>query len=144
MSTNNGSTLVALVAGNVMVVVQQPGKDSPLFWKLPGGRIKDGETSEQAAIRETMEETGIDLTEYKLILASKTRQVGNSGPYPQYLFLVAVPDRLLAGHRGKIVTRVDNEGTMYESTCFTLNDLETMADFLPKHLKMLRALKQAE
>lgn len=31
------------------------------LWTLPGGRIEAGETPEQAAIRETLEETGYDI-----------------------------------------------------------------------------------
>ena len=31
-------------------------------WVFPKGHLEDGETSEQAAVRETREETGIDAT----------------------------------------------------------------------------------
>ena len=141
MRTNNGSVLVApLVTRNLMVAVRQPEKRPPIYWKLPGGRIKDGETPEQAAVRETKEESGIDLTGQKLVLASKTQQAGSSGSYLQYLFLVAVPDYLLNGHCDKIVALVDNEGVTYESTCIPLDQVEAMIDFLPKHLNMLKAL----
>ena len=32
------------------------------FWSVPGGGIEEGESQEQAAVRETMEETGYHVT----------------------------------------------------------------------------------
>ena len=41
--------------------------ENPLGYALPGGHIDYGESAEEAAIRETKEETGLDLTDIKEI-----------------------------------------------------------------------------
>lgn len=49
LNTENGSTRVALIATR--------GKTR---WGLPKGAVAEGETSEQAALREVLEETGLE------------------------------------------------------------------------------------
>ena len=43
----------------------KPGIPFPNCWDLIGGHVEDGETVEEALIREVKEELGITLTEYK-------------------------------------------------------------------------------
>ena len=47
----------------------------PLMWECPGGAVLKGENSLEAAVRETMEEVGIDLKDRKgQLLFSKIRK----------------------------------------------------------------------
>ena len=43
------------------ILVGHPTKHSPNFWSIPKGKVEDGETRLQAAIRETYEESNVKL-----------------------------------------------------------------------------------
>lgn len=53
--------------GNALMLKRGPGGDAPGLWAIPGGRIEDGESAVQAAIRETAEEAGFVAKEADLI-----------------------------------------------------------------------------
>lgn len=60
--------LVAAVAlvdadGRVLLAQRPPGKAMAGMWEFPGGKVQEGETPEQALIRELKEELGIDTAE---------------------------------------------------------------------------------
>ena len=57
--------LVAAVAlvdpdGRVLIAKRPQGKAMAGLWEFPGGKVQDGETPEQAVVRELDEELGID------------------------------------------------------------------------------------
>jgi len=53
----------ALVDGDGRVLLAQRRKDDPMegLWEFPGGKLKKGETPEQALIRELREELDLDV-----------------------------------------------------------------------------------
>ncbi len=54
---------IAVVESNGRFLVGQRPPGAPLagLWEFPGGKIQPGETPEQAAIRECLEETGLTV-----------------------------------------------------------------------------------
>ena len=63
-------------AGATLMLKRGPSGDHPSEWCVPGGQIEDGETAEQAAIRETKEETGYTVKAEDLVL--HTRNISNA------------------------------------------------------------------
>ncbi|MFE5319249.1 NUDIX hydrolase [Paenibacillus sp. NPDC056579] len=50
----------AIISNDSVLMVRQTYKGET-FWTLPGGRIEQSETPEECAIRETFEETGLEI-----------------------------------------------------------------------------------
>ena len=48
--------------GNVLINERPVGKDYAGYWEFPGGKVDEGETPEEAIIRELKEEINIDVT----------------------------------------------------------------------------------
>src|SRR3989337_1451366 len=57
-------------AGRLLVV--RPTYLGP-GWMLPGGRVERGETPHAAAVRETREETGLEVAVHRLLLVAADR-----------------------------------------------------------------------
>lgn len=57
---------VLVVAGDRLLMVRQQ-RLSGLRWEVPGGNQEPGETLEEAAVRETLEETGLTVTPGELV-----------------------------------------------------------------------------
>lgn len=58
MNTRNAARTVIINEEGLVALIEAKGG---IYYKIPGGGIEDGETAEQAAKREAMEETGCDI-----------------------------------------------------------------------------------
>ncbi|MGW2920377.1 NUDIX hydrolase [Streptomyces angustmyceticus] len=56
-----------IVQGDRVLMVRRRVKEGELMWQFPAGAIEAGETAEQAAVRETQEETGLTVEALKLL-----------------------------------------------------------------------------
>lgn len=54
------STAIITDGGRVLMIRRRE-REGKLLWAFPGGGIEDGETPEQAAVRETAEEVGLEV-----------------------------------------------------------------------------------
>lgn len=58
---------VLIQKDNKFLLVQEGAVDIRGTWSFPGGKVDEGESFEQAAVRETKEETGLDVRILKKI-----------------------------------------------------------------------------
>jgi 8-oxo-dGTP pyrophosphatase MutT (NUDIX family) len=71
------SAIIFSKNGKILMGKKDPAKGGvyPDCWHIPGGGMEEGETLEQALRREVLEETGIDVSSYKI----KFIPIANSG-----------------------------------------------------------------
>lgn len=50
-----------------ILMIKRAKKEGNLVWAFPGGKVEDGETKEEACIREVYEESGIKVSIIKLL-----------------------------------------------------------------------------
>lgn len=62
-----GISAAIIVKDGKVLMVRRAVKEGELMWQFPAGAIEDGETAEQAAVRETQEETGLTVEAIKLL-----------------------------------------------------------------------------
>ena len=68
------------------------------IWRPPGGGIKPGEDFVDGAVREALEETGLDVTLDRYLVAANAifRHDGNKLDWHTHVFLATTPDETLA------------------------------------------------
>lgn len=62
-----GISAAIIVNGGRVLMVRRAVKEGELMWQFPAGAIEGGESAEQAAVRETREETGLTVEAIKLL-----------------------------------------------------------------------------
>ena len=81
---------VVIVIRDKKILMEKLFYDGRTFYSLPGGGIENGETPEEAAIRELKEECGLDG-----VIVKKLAELYNNGR-TEYSFEVRVPDNQIA------------------------------------------------
>ncbi|MFG1421717.1 NUDIX hydrolase [Roseixanthobacter liquoris] len=84
-----GALAVVVRAGKVLLVQRANPPDQGL-WGFPGGRIEWGETAAEAAVRELLEETGIEALAGPSLCALDALDRGAGGEVLHHYVLVAV------------------------------------------------------
>lgn len=62
-----GISAAIIVQDGKVLMVRRAVKEGELMWQFPAGAIEDGESAAQAAVRETLEETGLTVEALKLL-----------------------------------------------------------------------------
>lgn len=56
-----------IVDGGRVLLIRRAVPEGDLLWSFPAGKVEPGETPERAAVRETLEETGLDVAAVKAL-----------------------------------------------------------------------------
>lgn len=81
---------VVIVIRDKKILMEKLYYDGRLFYSIPGGGIEEGETPEEAAIRELKEECGLDG-----VIVKKLAELYNNNR-TEYSFEVRVPENQIA------------------------------------------------
>lgn len=65
--TKPGISAAIIVQNDRVLMIRRRVKEGELSWQFPAGAIEEGETAEQAAVRETQEEAGLTVEAVKLL-----------------------------------------------------------------------------
>ena len=111
-----------------VLLVRDPKRPPPVYWKCPGGRSLPEESAEQAAIREAQEETGIIIDQTILELVY-TEPRGN---HSFVFFRASVPTLTGLKSRG-------DEGELVKA--FTRAHIAGLPDFFSAHRRIAQRAK---
>jgi 8-oxo-dGTP diphosphatase len=75
--------------GKVLLGLRAPWKKAwPNYWDTIGGRVEEGESLDEALIREIREEVGVTPTQFRLIAAVRERQPDIHGDALHHVYAV--------------------------------------------------------
>lgn len=91
------ATIAAVIRDGHVLLVRRANPPDAGRWGFPGGKIEQGETIENAAIRELLEETGVRAAPLRVFTAVDVFDRNDSGALNRHFILVAVLCRWTSG-----------------------------------------------
>ncbi len=107
---------------NKILLVKNKGKD---FWYPPGGGLEPGETLEEGAIRETFEETGMNVRLIRLLWVKQYIKNENE-ILVKFIWLSEPEDINKLAINGRINTPLKNDEDLEMLRWFTQEELKTI------------------
>jgi 8-oxo-dGTP diphosphatase len=111
----------------ILIGQRRHGDTSPLKWEFPGGKVRRGETFEQALARELREELGVTLTKSAEIASVRH----------QY---AATPEELEIHFFAAQIAELDASPNAFEQTAWVLPRELSAYDFLAANRELIANL----
>jgi 8-oxo-dGTP pyrophosphatase MutT (NUDIX family) len=120
--------IVCLDAGDrVLLLCWRDPYDGTLIWEPPGGGIEAGETPWQAAVRELVEETGLDpssMVDSPVTVDRDTTWNGRRFIGPEEFYLARFPGERPSLSRDGLM--VDEQHNLHDHAWLALSDLDDL------------------
>jgi len=97
--TQRGIATAIIVDGGKTLMIRRREREGKLLWAFPGGGIEAGETPEQAAVRETAEEVGLEV---KAVSTLGSRVHPQTGRHMTYVACEVISGEALVGDEEEI------------------------------------------
>ena len=91
------AVIAVVLRGDTMILVRRANPPDAGLWGFPGGKIEFGEPTEQAAVRELREETGVVAHATETFTALDALETAADGAVMRHFVLIAVLCRWLSG-----------------------------------------------
>jgi len=91
------ATIAVVIRGDEVLLVRRANPPDAGLWGFPGGKIEQGETLTQAALRELHEETGVTAEALRAFTAVDVFDRDPEGALHRHFILIAVLCRWVAG-----------------------------------------------